>query len=172
MLCCFRVVQVVRHDARSAEQDLASLTGRHLGPSIIHHLQVKAWTRATDGSGDRLQAIIWACSRHRSGLGQSVATYYPRKGELIMNATDQVDGDIRRPSHSQAQARQVEEMTFRVIEDSLVERRGPGEHRDGLVSDPGQHMSDIEHWLGKHCGPARDTSENSRLEPEHMKVRV
>ena len=93
-------------------------------------------------------------------------------GQLVVDAADELDGDVGRAGDRDPQAGQVVAVAVGVVEDRLVERRRAGQHGDLLVGDAGQRPVDVEHRLGEHRRPGRDRGEDPGLQPEHVEVRV
>ena len=169
----FGVVEVAGHDAAAAEQHLARLAR----PRRRGRPRRRCAPRTPDAAGPRW----WRSPRHRrrlgrraggATLGQPVAGDDLREGKLVVDAADQLDGDVGRAGHGHAQRREVVPGAVGVVEDGLVQRRRPGQHGDVFRRHPGEHAVDVEDRLGQHGRPAGDAGEDAGLEAEHVEVRV
>ena len=81
-------------------------------------------------------------------------------------------GTARRAGDREPQRRQVEVVDARMIEDRLVDRRRPGQHRDALVDDALHHRVDVEHRV-RHDRRALDQAgEDAGLQAERVEERV
>ncbi len=168
-----RVVEVVRHDAPAAEQDLAGLARRPLLALVVDDAQLEAGTWAPDRGGDGLDVVARRGRRRGAALGQPVPGDDDRERQLLVDPPDELDGDVGRPGDRDAQAREVVPGAVGVVEDATGRgSAAPGSTVTCSHADALEHPVDVEHRLGEHRRAGDDRGQDARLQPEHVEVGV
>ena len=145
--------------------------GTDVGAAVVDDAHLEPRAGPADRGGDGLGVVVLRRRAGGTALGEPVAGDDLRERQLVVDAADQLDRDVGRAGHRDAEARQIVAGAAGVVEDRLVQRRRPGQHRHALGGHAGQHAVHVEHRLGQHGRAAGDAGQDAGLEPEHVEVR-
>ena len=123
---------------------------------------------------DRLGVVVVAAHRRDAGrLGEAVAGHDRFEAELGAHAPDHLDGNRGRAGDREPQRRHVELGETRVIEDRLVHRRRPGQHRRRCSSAARAITSvDVEHRVRDDRRALDEARDDARVQAERVEERV
>ena len=167
------IVEVAGHHVVAAYHDLARVAGGHRVAVDVDdaHLDVRYGTSRR--RRDHLGGVAPAAHRGRSaGLGQPVGGQHRLDAHVGPERLDELDGNHRGAGHHEAEGRQVEGVTLRVVEDRLEDGGRARQDTDPLVGHPLQHDVDVEHRLRNHRGTGHQASQDARLVAEGVEERV
>ena len=167
-----RVVEVADHHLEAARHDLTRVAGRHVVAVGVDDLHLDAGDRAPRRVGDDLGVVVVPAHAHDAGgLGEPVAGDHALEAELLAHLHHELDGDDGRAGDRQAQRREV--VLGQVgVEDGLVDRRWPREHRDPFLLHRRHHRRRVEHEVGEQRGAGEQRRDQARLQPHGVEQRV
>ncbi len=135
---------VAGEDLRTAHRELPGLADGHqrVGVVRVQHQALGPGQRQPDrarsaGTDDRVAV------RRRRGLGQAVALDQAAAGELL-EGLGHFRRQLHRTRHADADRPEVVRGRAGVVQERLVDRRDPREHRRLLALDRLEHLRDVE----------------------------
>jgi hypothetical protein len=120
------VVEVLPHHAAAPQDDLARAAPGHVVSVAVDEPKLERGPEPADCRGDRLGVVVGRGARGRARLGEPVSRDQHLVRQLVEDAPDQLDRDVRGPDRPSTQAGQVVAVAVGVVEEGLEERGGSG----------------------------------------------
>ena len=173
-LCCLLgVVEIPLHHVVATDHDLAGFAAGKLASLWVVDLHLDVVDGAAARLRDDFGIVVVATHRgHTRRLGEAVAGDDLLEPETLAHLHDHFDRDGSGAGDGEPQRRQVPLIEILGVEDGLVDRRWPGQHRDPLLGDPLHHGWHIEDRVRDDRRPGHEAGEDAGVEPERMEERI
>ena len=105
-------------------------------------------------------------------LGEAISRDDLLEAEPFAHLHDHLDRNCRSAGDGESQCRHVEGVEIGVVQDRLIDRRWPGQHRHPVDGDASHHRGDVEDRVRQDRRTGHQAGEDPGVESERVEERV